>query len=224
MDQLMDIFWGLFPFLMVAAFFYIKLRPVFRRAPEGEIEKTVLARLSAPRMGQFDPMDLLNRNSVADQTLGETILRPSAPLRLLSIGLTALAFAFLFTDFGAEVRVGMPDWLIHGIAALVLYALVLVQTAETRFDRDVIIGRGPLFQRIEKRWTDLVRIQDDGQHYYILRFTDGSKLSVQKHAKGIGEFVHYAKRRLAANLRGEAMPQPKIRPGTSVFGDKKTFY
>lgn len=213
------------PLAVLALIVLFRLRPLLRgRRREDAVEMTTLAKLSGHRAGQFDPITKLAQRGEGETTLGETILRPSLLMRLFSFGLTGLFVALLFLDIGAPYRAGFDDWMILLIAVGAIYGFFYVQLAEVRYDRDVIIGRDGLFRRKENRWADLVRVQDDGQYSYILTFADGSKQNVQKQSKGGGAFLTYARKRLAANLKGEALPQPRIRPGASVFGEKKTFY
>lgn len=215
------------PVLLIGAFWFLvyKVTAPFRRTRIKSMERTTLARLGMP-FGSNLPLDtafIANAGSQgpAQTSIDGQILRPTIGLRALSaIGSAALLY---FMWLGDPALFPFSDGIKLACTIALIYAAAYMFTYELRFDRDRMIARGWAFNRREHAWKDLVRIRDNGHYLYVLNFSNGKKLEIQKYLVGIDAFLALAERHISANNRGEQAPREKIRPGGSLFGERKTF-
>lgn len=187
-----------------------------------EIEKTRLAKLG---LGGLDTNAAIIATAgtarAAPMSLDDHILRPSIGLRAMSV--IGSGAALVLTWFGHEDWVPLGDMAKMGLTAALAYGALIMFTYELRYNRDRLIARGWLFNRREFAWRDLVRIRDNGHYLYVLNFSNGARLEIQKHLVGMPDFLSRAKQQIATNLRGESATRETIRPGGSLFGSRKTF-
>lgn len=141
-------------------------------------------------------------NAAPHKTLGTTFMRPTAGLRVISFGGTALLMAF--TWFGPPDLVPPAPFLREGITVAVLYALLNIALYEARYDHTGLSAPNWFFQRGDYLWKNLRSITDNGHYLFELKFDDGRKVSIQKYLVGIPAFLTLAQSEIAKNESADA--------------------
>lgn len=175
---------------------YSRLTP---SASDGTRPKTTIGARFLPSLS-LDAMLLARAGLKAEpkSSLDTWILRPTLGMRIISLGLGALAVILIWSV--PELSLGSTgNAVVTGVA---LYSALVIGTYEARFDRDTVSAPNWLFQRREHAFRDLVEIRDDGHYLYKFRFSDGRTLEVQKYLVGIDKLLGYGQQWIRHNIRG----------------------
>jgi hypothetical protein len=153
----------------------------------------------------YDALARLGTKGEAPRTVDDRVLRPSAGVRLLVLGLALSLGSFLFWPGLAPagfdealqelpVSPNVVRWL---LLLVLVNAVLYIFGFEARYNRDQLIITRMLVVRRVYRWRDLTWIGDDGAYDLVLRFDPGGKAKVLKHSRGIAEFKRFAQAVLA---------------------------
>lgn len=159
----------------------------------------------------YDFVARIGTGGPAPTTVGEKVLRPSIGVRLMVLGIAAIAIyycvrpGFWPTEF-SEVDRGTA-WIFTAARVLLPFAalngVLYVFTSEARYDPDVLIVTRFLRRR-EYRWKNLTRIADGGAYDLVLTFKPGGKAKVLKHSAGIKGFKEFALAQVRKNRMRDA--------------------
>ncbi|MDP5083886.1 MAG: hypothetical protein NWQ23_00605 [Yoonia sp.] len=198
------IVWALAP-TFVAFVILVVLR--FRRTVRGQVNPSDLVKTTATGnlSGGIAPeLSLLagaGAGGPAHETLGEKFLRPTWGLRLITLGIPALAIYFLAqTRTTGDLAFPAVDLAMNGgILAVMVHVLVYTNTYELRYDRDRFAHRNWFYQRREFHWSEIRSIRDDNAYFYEIRMKRRAKAYVPKHLVGIEGFVETVQTSIARN-------------------------
>lgn len=154
--------------------------------------------------------------SHADITLRPTVLKRVLVTVAVLIGFPILSLV-LIKDFPE-----IPMWAYPLVGGLAVLALIHFCTYELRYNRDQIIGRGMMFNRLDYRWADVQQVDIVDERTFHLVFENGERMQIYKSLQGVAEFVAFAQARVSQNRAAQpSTPEPKS--GWAPFGSRKTF-
>ncbi|MBT0957406.1 hypothetical protein IV417_08410 [Alphaproteobacteria bacterium KMM 3653] len=142
------------------------------------------------KLGNVGVIAKAGTQAQAPTSLGTSVLRPTIGLRMISILLTPVAVYLLFFHPMGPEMIPFP----YGrevVMAILIYALIYIQTYEVRYDRDGIVTRDGFFRRKEFKWGDLISVKDRGTYEQVLKFETG-KMTMQKYLVGMADFLTLA--------------------------------
>ncbi len=139
----------------------------------------------------------VGKNAAPQQSLNETVLRPTIGLRLISLGVSG-ALLWMVWLSGADY---VPDiaYLKEGVSVIVAYSLLYTNLYELRYDQHGVIHKDWFFREVDFAWRDVVSLRDNGHYAYIVRTADGKKAEVMKYLVGIRPFLTYAHAQIEKN-------------------------
>jgi hypothetical protein len=152
--------------------------------------QTPLARLAGPLPGDIALIAELGTQSGARESAGTLVMRTTAGLRLLSVGLS-MALVVMMGGTGIAA-LGMPvisQPLFWVIAIFLAIGVLDVMTYELQFDRSGMVLTRFVFWRRSFDWPHLLGIDDDRNYHYVLAFVRGGRVKVMKHLVGMPQFL-----------------------------------
>jgi hypothetical protein len=185
----------------VAIGVWARARARERHAPLGNrLGRTAMSTVAQPLPGDLSLIATLGENAAPRMTANMIEMRTTPGLRLISLGLSGLFLALLWTGgfavTGFLPTQGVIPWL---ISAGVVIGMVEVFTYELRVDRSVMVLTRFMFWRRVYMWDDLMGIDDDQNYQYVLAFAKGGRVKVLKHLVGMPGFLTFVAEVLERN-------------------------
>lgn len=128
-------------------------------------------------------------NKTNDLDAHTVIMRPATGFRIVSVLIGAIVMWF---TWGPMLRFDSYDFsLAMFLTVLVFYVIVFVANYEARYDCEGVTAPNWFFRDKRYEWAHLIKIKEDGNLLYKLRFMDHGTLRLQKYLVGMPAYLTF---------------------------------